>query len=97
MTDRVIDSEALTPRTPLHSGNWSWTHMDCTCEQDSDLDMSVHGSGLCSPDQALQLSTAVVLRLHGQLLDVYVSGQQLVLTHLGRVDVEDLNSSLFVR
>lgn len=59
--------------------------------------MSVHGSGLCSPDQALQLGAAVVLRLPGQLLDVYVTAQQVVLTHLGRVDVEDLNSSLFIR
>lgn len=67
------------------------------CVQDSDLDMSVHGSGLCSPDQALQLSTAVVLCLHGELLDADVTGQQVVLTHQGRVDVEDLNSPLFIR
>lgn len=63
----------------------------------SDLDVSVHGCGLRSPDQALQLRTAVVFGLHRQLFDVYVGGQQVVLTHLCRVDVEDLNSSLFVR
>ena len=66
-------------------------------KETSDLDVSVHGSGLCSPDQALQLGTAVVLRLHSQLLDVYIGGQQVVLTHPCRVDVEDLNSSLFIR
>lgn len=65
--------------------------------EDSHLDMSVHGSGLCGPDQALQLGTTVVLSLHCQLLNVYVSGQQVVLTHLCRVDVEDLNAALFIR
>lgn len=65
--------------------------------EDSDLDMSVHGSGLCSPDQALQLGTAVVLSLHRQLIKVYVISQQFVLTHLCCVDVEDLNAAPLIR
>lgn len=63
----------------------------------SDLDVPVHGGGLCRPDQPLQLGAAVVLRLHSQLLDVDIPGQQLVLTHLRRVDAEDLNAALLIR
>lgn len=62
-----------------------------------DLDVSVHGGGLCGPDQALQLCAAEVLCLHGELVDVHVTGQKVVLTHLARVDLEDLNSALFIR
>lgn len=65
--------------------------------EDSDLDVSVHGRGLCGPDQALQLGTAVVLGLHRQLLNVNISGQQIILTHPRRVDLEDLNAALFIR
>jgi len=61
------------------------------------LDVPVHGGGLCGPDQALQLGAAVVLRLRRQLLDVHVGGQQLVLAHLRRVDVEDLDAASFIR
>lgn len=39
----------------------------------TDLYVSVHGSGLCRAHQALQLSTAEVLGLHGQLFNVHVS------------------------
>lgn len=63
----------------------------------SDLDVSVHGGGLRSPDQSLQLGAAVVLGLHSELLNVYITGKQAVLSHHGRVDVEDLDSALLIR
>lgn len=63
----------------------------------TDLDVSVHGGGLRRSDQTLQLSAAVVLGLHGELLDIDVAGQQLMLPHHGRVDVEDLDPPLFIR
>ncbi|KAK6329290.1 hypothetical protein J4Q44_G00012680 [Coregonus suidteri] len=62
-----------------------------------DLDMSVHGGGLGSSDQPLQLGSAVVLGLSGQLADVHVTSQQVELTHLSRVDVEDLDTPLLIR
>lgn len=58
--------------------------------------MSVHGGGLRSPDQSLQLGAAVVLGLHSELLNVYITRQQAVLSHRGRVDVEDLDSALLI-
>ena len=64
---------------------------------DPDLNVPVHGGGLCGPDQTLQFGTTVVLGLHRQLLDVHVDGEQVVLTHLRCVDVEDLNAALLIR
>lgn len=62
-----------------------------------DLDVSVHGGRLRGPDQPLQLSTAVVLSLGCQLLDVHVAGEQVEASHLGGVDVQDLDAALLVR
>lgn len=39
----------------------------------TDLYVSVHGSGLCCSHQTLQLSTAEILSLYSQFLNVYVS------------------------
>lgn len=61
------------------------------------LDVAVHGRGLGSSDQPLQLSPAEVLGLDGQLLNVHIAGQQLELAHLGRVDVEDLDAAVLIR
>lgn len=58
--------------------------------------MAVHGRGLGGSDQPLQLSTAEVLGLGCQLLNIDVCGQQVEVAHLGRVDVEDLDTSMFV-
>lgn len=62
-----------------------------------DLDVSVHGGWLSGSDQPLQLSTAVVLSLGCQLLDVHVAGEQVEASHLGGVDVQDLDAALLVR
>ena len=62
----------------------------------SDLDVSVHGGGLGGPDQPLQLGAAEVLGLDGELLHVHVAAQQVELAHLGRVDVEDLDTALLI-
>lgn len=59
--------------------------------------MSVHGGGLCGPDEPLQLGAAVVLCLCGQLFDVNISSQQVKAPHLNGVDVQDLDATLLIR
>ena len=61
-----------------------------------DLDMSVHGGGLSSPDQPLQLCSTVVLGLRRQLLDVHVKGQKIEASHLVGVDGQDLDTALLI-
>lgn len=63
----------------------------------SDLDVSVHGGGLSSPDQSLQLSTAVVLGLCCQFLDVDVGSEQVEASHLVGVNGQDLDTALLIR
>lgn len=62
----------------------------------SDLDVAVHGCGLGSSDQTLQLCTTVVLGLSGQLFDVHINGQQVELFHLLGVNVQDLETALLI-
>lgn len=62
-----------------------------------DLDVSVHGGGLCRPDESFQLSAAVVLCLRSQLYDVNVYSQEVEASHLVCVDVQNLDTALFIR
>lgn len=59
--------------------------------------MSVHCSGLSSPDQPLQLCTAVVLSLARQFLDVDIWSEQVEASHLVGVDGQDLDTALLIR
>lgn len=61
-----------------------------------DLDVSVHGRGLGRPDQTLQFSTAVVLGLCCQLLDIHITGQEVEVSHLTGVNVEDLKATFLI-
>lgn len=63
----------------------------------SDLDVSVHGSRLSSPDQPLQLCTTVVLGLSCQFFDVNVRSEQVEVSHLAGVDVQNLDTALLIR
>lgn len=63
----------------------------------SDLDVTVHRRGLSCPDQPFQLGTTVVLRLSCQFLDVHICGEQVEAFHLVGVDVQDLDTPLFIR
>lgn len=62
----------------------------------TDLDVSVHGCRLSCPDQSLELGTAVVFRIGCQFLDVNICGEQVEAFHLVGVDVQDLDTSLFI-
>lgn len=62
-----------------------------------DLDVSVHGGGLSSPDQPLQLGTAVVLSFGCQFLDVDIGSEQVEASHLVGVDGQDLDTALLIR
>ena len=63
----------------------------------SDLDESVHSCCCGGPHQALNLGTAEVLGLGGQLGNVDIGREFVVLLHERGVYVEDLHAAVLVR
>ena len=63
----------------------------------SNRDYSIHCSGGGTPNKTLQLSSTEVPSLLCQFHDVHLIIHFLVLPQLGCVDIEDVNSSLFIR
>ncbi len=60
------------------------------------LNEAVHGSRLGGSNQALQFSSTVVLGLSSQFFNIHITRQEVKVTHLSCVNVQDLNTALFV-
>ncbi|KAK6302017.1 hypothetical protein J4Q44_G00280700 [Coregonus suidteri] len=96
VTGEARKSSLWTCRFSAFSRSTSTVALACRGTEDKGGDIIRTIQYRCS-DQPLQLGSAVVLGLGGQLTDVHVAAQQVELTHLSCVDVEDLDTPLLIR